>query len=91
MRFNKKLCKTFAEQVSENFFQVFLDPLNRGENFNWKNFQQSMCPKHLERQLWLTIGNNKNWKKYLPLVLEYGSIKLIELYNSNNINVDKII
>jgi len=86
MKFSGKFKANFASSVTESYFKEFLDPLNQGVNFTWTSFRYKMLPSYIETQLWLNIGDNKNWKSHLPEVLEQADKKYEELLGIHNFN-----
>jgi len=87
MKATKKFLHTFSINVTRSFFKTFLKEENRGPNFTWIWFKEKGLPSFIEMQLWLNIGNNKNWKAHLPLVLDVAQQELLTLFKENNINV----
>ena len=87
MKATKKFLSNFSITITHSFFKTFLKDSNRGPNFSWVWFKEKGLPAFIKMQLWMSIGNNKNWETHLPLVLEYSSKELVILFRDNNINV----
>jgi len=80
MKFTKKVATSFANKVTESFFKIFTDVNNQGENFTWRIFRYELLPKFIKTQMFLSFGDNKNWKSHLPKVLEQADNKCIQLF-----------
>jgi hypothetical protein len=86
MRFSDKLAVSYGAQIAESYFKVFNDPKMCGPNFNWNWFYNIGLPGWIETQLFLNIGNNKNWKKYIPVAVYSGQDRCRQLFREHGIN-----
>ena len=87
MKATKKFLQNFSINVTRSYFKIFLKEENRGPNFSWTWFKAEGLSSFLEMQLFMSLGNNKNWKSHLSIVLAIAQQELEILFKDNNINV----
>jgi putative endonuclease len=86
MKFNNEIAENYGIKITESYFEIFMNTIYRGPNFNWKNFYYEMLPGLIETQLWMN-NSNKNWKKYLSIAVKAGQAKCLSLLQENHIDI----